>query len=343
MRILLYVACCAALLAAVLSVAGCLPSQSMPFHVRIEPQRGHVPYEARVVCTPLDGTYTYKLPDGSTISNADGELDVLVDDLSWEIKVTWTDGEDVLVDTATAEGTNARPRILRPRISGSPELWYLEPRERTLIDFAHYEASMSGPETGVVYDGTWRVVEIRLDCPLKTVCGDIVADSVFYPPYERDTVHALYNGRLYENACIVYPTYTGEIAPNGLPYAPSAESGYTYDPYHVRALYHAVAFPAQSGRIHVTVVDDWDRQTTASFDIPIGAQVWGSELPPGHPGYVPPLSPDDAEFFVAGRNASVYHRSTCPEVCAIPARDRLYFAEQRNAQAAGLRPAAGCL
>ena len=93
-----------------------------------------MPYEARIVCTPLDGTYTYELPDGSTISSADSELEVLIDDLSWEIKVTWTNGEDVLVDTATAEGTNARPRIFHPRISGSPELWYLEPRERTLID-----------------------------------------------------------------------------------------------------------------------------------------------------------------------------------------------------------------
>ena len=336
MRIFLYVPCCAALLAAVLSVAGCWPSQPMAFHVRIEPQRGHVPYEARVVCTTLAGTYTYELPDGSTISSDDGELEVLIDDLSWEIRATWTNGEDVLVATATAEGTNARPRILRPRIGGSPELWYLEPRERTLIDFAHYEATLSGPETGVVYGGTWRVVEIRLECPLKTVCGDIAGDSVFYPPYERDAVHALLNGRLYENACIVYPTYTGEIASNGLPYAPSAESGYEYDPYHVRALYHAVTFPAQTGRIHVTVEDDWGRGTSASFDIPIGALALDT-------GYGDPTDYQDAVLYVAEVGASVYHLSTCPHVCSIAPSRRLYFAERRNAEDTGRTPCDSCL
>jgi len=335
MRIL-YAPCCAALLAAVLSVAGCLPGQPMAFHVRIEPQRGHVPYEARVVCTPLTGTYTYELPDGSTAASAENELSVVVDALNWEIKVTWTDGEVVLVDTATAEGTNARPRILRPRIGGSPELWHLEPRERTLIDFAHYEATLSGPETGVAYGGAWRVVEIRLECQLKTVCGDVVGDSVFYPPYARNTVHALFNGRLYENACIVYPTYTGEIASGGLPYAPSAESGYEYDPYHVRALYHAVTFPAQTGWIRVTVEDDWGRRTGASFDIPIGALALESDSGDA-------TEYQDAVFYVAEIGSEVYHLSTCPYVCAIHPPNRLYFAERRNAEDAGRTPCDSCL
>jgi len=329
--------CGLGLISILMAAGGCLPGGGpAEFHVRIEPARGHVPYEARIVCTPLDGTYTYELPDGSQVTDSSHELSVVVDSLTWQVTVTWTDGNNVRTDTATATGSNAEPRILRPRIGGNPEVWHLEPRERTLIDFAHYEASMSGPETGVVYEGDWRVVEIQLDCPLKTVCGDIVADSVFYPPYERDTVHALFNGRLYENACIVYPTYTGEITPNGLPYAPFAESGYEYDPYHVRALYHAVTFPAQTGRIHVTVEDDWGRRTSASFDIPIGSLALESH-------YGDPTVYQDAVFYVAEVGASEYHLSTCPHVCSIAQDKRLYFAEQRNAQAAGLRPAAGCL
>jgi len=232
------------LLAILLLVGGCLHDGGpAEFHVRIEPARGHVPFEAQIVCTPLGGTYTYELPDGSAVTESSHELAVVIDSLSWHVSVTWTDGQNVRTDTATATGSNAAPRIRRPVIGGNPETWSLEPRERTLIDFSHREASLSGPETGVVYDGEWHVIEIRLECPLKTVCQHVVADSTFYPPYETGTVHALFNGHVYENACIVYPTYTGETAPNGLPYAPAAESGYTYDSYRVRALYYAVTFP----------------------------------------------------------------------------------------------------
>ena len=336
-RAILQAICSWGLISILTAAGGCFPGGGpAEFHVRIEPARGHVPYEARIVCTPLEGTYTYELPDGSQVTDSSHELTAVVDSLTWQVTVTWSDGKNVRTDTATAKGTNARPRILRPRIGGSAELWYLEPRERTLIDFAHYEASMSGPETGVVYEGDWRVIEIRLDCPLKTVCGDIVADSVFYPPYEQGTVHALLNGQLYENACIVYPAYTGEIAPNGLPYAPAPEDGYTYDPYRVRTLYHAVAFPAQTGKIHVTVEDDWGRRTSASFEVPIGALALASD-------YGDPTEYEDAVLYVAEVGASEYHLSTCPYACSIAPSKRLYFAEQRNAEAAGLQPATGCL
>ena len=328
---------CAGLLVALLSIAGCLPvPEPMEFHVRIDPSRGHVPYEALVICTPRIGTYTYRLPDGSTVTSAESELRVVIDALTWEVAVTWTDGDDVLVDTAAAQGTNATPRILRPRIGGSPDLWYLEPRERTLIDFAHYEASLSGPETGIVYDGTWRAVEIRLECPLKTVCSDIVGDSVFYPPYQTGVVHASVGGRLYENACIVYPTYTGEIAPNGRPYAPAPEDGYTYEPYRVRTLYHAVMFPGQTGRIHVTVLDDWGRQTRASFEIPVGVLGFSSS-------YSGPIDYTDAVLYVAELGSGVYHLSTCPLVCSIRAANRVYFAERRNAEESGRTPCDACL
>ena len=328
--------CCLGLLVLLIGVSGCVPARRVrEFHVRIDPSSGHVPYEARIACTPLVGTYTYELPDGSVITSTRNELAVVVDSLNWRATVSWTDGRDVCMGTATAYGTNAVPRILRPRIGGNPQLWYLEPRERTLIDFTHHEATLSGAESGVDYDGEWRVVEIRLECPLKTVCQDVVEDSVFCPPYQADTYHALVNGWLLENACIVYPTFTGETAPNGLPYAPAAEHGYTYDAYRVRNLYHAVTFSAQTGRIHVTVEDNWGRLTSASFDIPVGALVWSPE-------YGPPDDHTEAILYVAGEGSPLYHLSTCPEVCLIDVDDRVYFGEERNALESGRSPCPRC-
>jgi len=195
---------------------------------------------------------------------------------------------------------------------------------------------MSGPETGVDYDGEWRVVEIELECSLKKVCGQPLGDSVFMPPYESGVVHALFNGRLIENACIVYPTYTGELDSVGLPYAPAAESGYMYDPYHVRHLYHAVTFPSQTGRIHVSVEDNWGRRTTATFSIPIGPLTSYSH-------YGDPIDYKDAVLYVAEIGSHLYHASTCPSVCSIAVGNRLYFAEQRNAEAAGFQAHDGCL
>jgi len=319
------------------SLGGCLPDGGpAEFRVRIEPDHGYVPFEARIVCTPLAGAYTYELPDGTRIGNSSPELDVVVDSLSWEVAVTWSDGEHTRTGNATAIGTNARPRILRPVIGGNPEMWILEPRERTMIDFSHREATMAGPETGVVYDGDCRVVEIRLECSLKTLCGQAVPDSVFAPPYEPGIVHALFNGQVYEDACIVYPTYTGELDPGGLPYAPAAESGYSYDPYHVRTLYHGVTFPAQTAQIRVTVEDEFGRRTSASFEIPVSTLT-------SNPGHGDPIDYRDAVFYVAEIGSPLYHISTCPVACSIAAGNRLYFAERRNAEAEGYQAHEGCL
>jgi hypothetical protein len=325
------------LLLILMAIGGCFRDGGpAEFHVLIEPSRGHVPYEARIVCTPLAGTYVYQLPGGKVVTQSSHELEIVVDSLSWTATVSWTDGQHARSDTAEATGTNARPRILRPVINGNPNTWQLEPRERTLIDFSHREATLSGPETGVAYDGEWQVVEIRLECSLKTICGQPLADSVFYPPYESDVVHALFNGQLIENACIVYPTYTGELASSGLPYAPAAESGYTYDSYHVRNLYHQVTFPSQTGRIRVTVEDDWGRRTTASFSIPVGALTTNS-------AHNDPIDYQDAVLYVADLGTNLYHASTCPVVCSIAVGNRLYFAERRNAEAAGFQAHDGCL
>lgn len=323
-----------ALLALLGALAGCVPELRPPdFHAFVDPPTGHVPYEARIVCTPRSGTYTYEFPDGSVVTQAENELGVVVDDISWEATVTWTNGTQVLSAVAAARGTNAAPRILRPRIAGQADRWYFRPRERTLIDFTHHEASVSGAETGVVYDEAWRIVEIRVECELKTFCGVPVPDSIFCPPYEPDVYQAEVRGWLVSNACVVYPTYTGDLAPDGLPYAPAAEDGYVYDTHRVRNLYYGVAFPPQTAWIHVTVEDAWGRRTGAAFEIPVSELIWKNS---------DATDPDEVLFYVAGRNSAFYCRSDCPQACAIPVQDRLYFRDPGSAEASGRRPDPRC-
>jgi len=72
-----------ALLLLLFGAAGCLQDGGpAEFHVRIEPARGHVPYEARIVCTTLAGTYVYQLPGGAVVTESSAEIDVVIDSLS---------------------------------------------------------------------------------------------------------------------------------------------------------------------------------------------------------------------------------------------------------------------
>jgi len=323
-----------ALLVLSLMFAGC--NEPVQFHAFVEPPRGHVPYEARIVCTPLEGTYSYRLPDGSVIESKASELAVTVDRLDWEASVSWTNGEQARTQVVAAHGTNALPTILPPRINGDPSRWYLRPRERTLIDFTHYSAGLSGPESGVVYGGPWRVVAIQVECHLKTLCGMPVGDSVFCPPYEAGHYHGLFGGQVYDNACIVYPLYTGELAPDGRPYPPAPEQGYTVDTARVRNVFDRVEFPAQSATVSVVVEDEWGRQVAASFDVPVEAAVYLTEGKP-------PTDYSKLVFYVASRISRLYHLSTCVEVCGIRAADRLYFSSEASASAAGRERCPACL
>jgi hypothetical protein len=310
-------------------------SEPIQFHAAVDPERGHVPYAARIVCTRLVGTYTYRLPGGETITSDENELPVTVDRLEWGATVTWANGEQVRTETVSAQGTNAPPAILAPRINGDPSRWFLRPRERTLIDFTHYPDSLSGPESGVVYDGEWQVVSLEVECKLKTLCGSAIRDSVFCPPYEADTYHAVFRGLTYENACVVYPLYTGETTAQGRPYAPAPEEGYAYDVARVRDVFGQATFPAQSAAIRAVVQDEWGRLTATSFEIPVEAARYG-----GRSGSATDYK--EIVFYVASRNSQIYHRSTCDAVCPIPQQDRLYFCNQGNAEASGRQPSPDC-
>ena len=157
-------------------VAGC--DEPIEFRACVEPGTGHAPYPAQIVCTALPGSYRYDLPNRAVVVSPSNVMDVTVDSLEWRATVTWTDGEHTRVADVEARGTNGLPRILRPRVAGAPYQWWLEPRERTLIDFTYCPPGLSGPESGVRYDGDWRVTSIEVDCSLKSVCGKTFGDSI---------------------------------------------------------------------------------------------------------------------------------------------------------------------
>jgi hypothetical protein len=327
------------------ALTGC--TEPVKLNAFVDPPRGQVPYAARIVCSSLPGMYTYELPDGTAITSKESEFDVIVDRLEWEATVTWTDGHQVRVENVRAEGTNTLPVILLPRINGDAYLWTLRSDEQTLIDFTYHPSGLSGPESGVVYGGSWRIVEIRVEPKLKSVCDAPMGDSIFCPPWEAGEFHALFRGQVWENACLVYPLYTAEIAPNGLPYAPEALSGYSVDVARTRNVLVGVQFPEQMATIRVVVEDDWGRRTSASFDIRVAASTsWDAGANPGsgvHPG-----TPEDptlfknAAFFVSSRTDSLYYRRDCPEVCGIPDTERIYFLSAENAEAAGKHRSPSC-
>ena len=315
------------LLALLIGLVGCFQYDEEPvLNAVISPEKGIVPYTAQIVATAPPGTFTFDLPN-STIEQDTGSLEVLVDSINWTATVAWTDGETVKSVVVTARGTNARPIINPPRINGIPGRWYLEPRERTLIDFSFRPASLSAPRTGIDYAGEWIIKEISVECSKKLLCDQPIPDSIFCPPYEEGVYHALFNNQIYESACIVYPTWTYEMALNGVLYSPVGEYGYTYDAAQQRNVFFGVVFPAQTATIRATVEDEFGRLTQAEFEIPV------SLLPLWYDGYATQF--DEAQYFIAGEDASLYHREWCYTVCQIAKDERVYFYDARHAEESG--------
>jgi len=319
----------AILLLAVLSgLVGCFLFDTEPvLNVVIAPEQGIVPYSAQIVATAPPGTFTFELPN-STIEQDEGSLEVLVDSLNWTATVTWTDGEVVKRASVTAYGANARPIINPPRINGIPNLWYLESRERTLIDFSFRPATLTAPRTGVDFDGEWIIKEMSVECSQKLLCDQPIPDSIFCPPYEEGVYHALFNNHIYESSCIVYPTCTYEIAANSLPYAPAAEDGYIQQGFQNRNVLFGVELPAQTVTIRVTVEDEFGRLTQAEFEIPVGPTLFTSD-------YGDATQFSRARYFVAGKDEAYFHQSWCYKVCQIAKDARLYFCDMRHAEESG--------
>ena len=164
---------------------------------------------------------------------------------------------------------NRAPVIGTPRLAPYNE-WRLRPRERTLVDFTYREGFMGQGTTGIRDpDGDeWWIESLSIQCSLKDH-----PDSIFRSPLEEDTFHATWQGRVVENACIVYPCYTSDEGPGGLPYPPRGmtEEGYPHDPYRDHNLYYGVGFPAQTARLVVSAVDSLGARATEVFTLPVSA------------------------------------------------------------------------
>jgi len=165
------------------------------------------------------GTYTFELPN-ETIEQQSNVLYTTVDADFWQVRVTWTNSEgDQRSATATANVINDPPTIRRPEILPGMG-WFLTPLARTLLDFNYKTGSVYGA-TGI-YDpdgDAWHIDSIEVMCSEKYG----LADSIFCPPREPGVFHAYYHGEIIENACIVYPTHTGEPHPVVASSAPLTE------------------------------------------------------------------------------------------------------------------------
>jgi hypothetical protein len=254
-----------------LVLTGCTlfePDAQQDFQVKVYPQGGHPPFEVTVVATPMEGgTYTFELP-GATVKQSENRITATVDRVPWEVTVRWSSGTGVRhQETATVEIDNRPPTIWRPKIAPSPD-WFFYPRERTLLDFNYTPGSMYDTPSGITDpDGdAWQIVEIKVLCSTK-----YMYDSIFYPPYEPGVFHASYRGQIIENACIVYPTYTGNLdEETGLPFPPNVEVGYPFD-YRTDHNLTPGEMPSQKATLTVIAEDEWGARAIKNFEIDVGA------------------------------------------------------------------------
>lgn len=258
------------IIASTILLTSCTEPDLSPLDLSIEPRSGHPPYEAIIrVHDAGPGQYTLITPT-ETLTQSDPAFSVIVDRMVWSATAAW-DGDrgDRRVGEITAQTFNRAPIIGTPRLAPYNE-WRLRPRERTLVDFTYREGFMSQGTTGIRDpDGdTWRIESLTIQCSLKNH-----PDSIFRSPLEGNVFQATWQGRVLPNACIVYPCYTSEEGPGGLPYPPRGmtEEGYPHDPYREHNLYYGVGFPAQTARLTVTAVDSLGARASEVFTLPVSA------------------------------------------------------------------------
>jgi hypothetical protein len=249
-------------------VAGCAEvPYSNAMIVRVSPRAGHPPFEVTITVTGRDGgEYLFQLPDGD-VSTAEPTVIATVDQLDWRGSVVWTRGDLRDVREFGVQTTNAPPVIGRPILAPYPE-WILTPQQRTLLDFNFRDGGLHGTWSGI-YDpdgDEWRIVSVTLQAPLKAD-----PDSIFCAPYDG-TYHATWRGQSIENACVVYPLYTGRHV-GGLPCPPQGltEAGYPSSPYQNPNLYYGQEFVEQVAMITVVAEDSWGAQSRQQFGIAVGA------------------------------------------------------------------------
>jgi hypothetical protein len=249
-------------------LAGCAEvPYGNPMMVHVSPESGHPPFTVTITATGRDGgEYLFQLPDGD-VRTGSPTITATVDRFDWHGSVVWTRGDLCNVREFVVQAVNAPPTIGFPLLA--PYLdWHMRGRERTLLDFNFHDGGPYGTWTGI-YDpdgDEWRIVSITLRAPLKD--DD---DSIFCAPYDG-TYHATWHDRVIENACVVYPLYTGKQV-GGLPCSPQGltEKGYPASPYQNPNLYYGQKFSEQVATLTVIAEDSWGARAVRAFGIIINA------------------------------------------------------------------------
>jgi hypothetical protein len=99
-----------------LGLAGCTESAA-DFRATIEPNRGHVPFEATITATDIADSYTFYLPN-ETITQESPTLLVVVDAVDWTATVETSYAGKTYAYDVHATGSNAPPSIDAVVING---------------------------------------------------------------------------------------------------------------------------------------------------------------------------------------------------------------------------------
>ena len=140
------------------------------------------------------------------------------------------------------------PVLARPNVDGDDD-WYVNALDRVLLDWTTRVDQYGHP---VGLPPGWTLDSVSIQCELKTE-----QDTIYTPPYpygDHGIVGELRPGVVIENACIWYPTFTGDIeGSTGLPFPPYPETNYPFDPCNpINQRY----MPRQTATITATAVTD---------------------------------------------------------------------------------------
>jgi deoxyribonuclease I len=90
-------------------------------------------------------------------------------------------------------------------------------------------------------------------------------------------------------------------------------------------------------------VDDWERERANRIEAIQGNRnpfIWGEV--PSTPSTVPDVSASANGAIIANKRTKVYHRPDCPGAAKVSQQNRVRFASEAEAQAAGYRLAGNC-
>jgi hypothetical protein len=188
-----------------------------------------------------------------------------------------TTDEDVPIQLLSQPGF-----INRPLIGGGDD-WTRQPLDRTLLLF-YTGTDRYGNPTGLRDDSVWTIDAVTIRCELKNV------NDTVYNPGDAYRQHG-FSADGFPNACVWYPTYTGEEEVHSLlPYSPAPEVQYPFNSCAplpgdtfaeqqatITATAHAskvqvrIVVPKRDGGMYMLDIDGATPQTSNIFDVYVGA------------------------------------------------------------------------